>query len=78
MQLELALLNLVTNAIDAMVEGGTLTLTLSRHGDGIRLEVGDSGPGVPEALHAHHLRALGHDQAVRPGHRPRAWRSRAA
>ncbi len=49
-QLELALLNLVTNAIDAMVEGGTLTLTLARLGEGIRLEVGDSGPGVPEGL----------------------------
>jgi len=49
-QLELALLNLVTNAIDAMVEGGKLTLTLSRIGDSIRLEVGDSGPGVPEGL----------------------------
>jgi two-component system NtrC family sensor kinase len=51
-QLELALLNLITNAIDAMVEGGTIAVTLSRHDDWLRLEVADSGPGVPpELLH---------------------------
>jgi two-component system, NtrC family, sensor kinase len=49
-QLELALLNLVTNAIDAMVEGGSLTVALSRRGEGLHLDVVDSGPGVPEAL----------------------------
>jgi signal transduction histidine kinase len=49
-QLELALLNLVTNAIDAMGEGGTLSLKLAPRGTGVRLEVIDSGPGIPESL----------------------------
>ncbi len=59
-QLELALLNLVTNGLDAMPAGGTLSITarLSRpHTDGspasdrrVRIEVRDTGAGIPPAL----------------------------
>jgi two-component system, NtrC family, sensor kinase len=49
-QLELALLNLVTNAIDAMSDAGALTVTLSPTAAGVRLEIADNGSGVPESL----------------------------
>ena len=49
-QLELALLNLVTNALDAMPTGGTLTLAASNAGDRVRIEVRDTGAGIDSAV----------------------------
>jgi signal transduction histidine kinase len=44
--------NLVDNAVQAMEGqgGGTLTVRTSRDGSCVRVEVGDTGPGVPEEL----------------------------
>lgn len=46
-QLELALFNLVTNSLDAMPQGGWLSIRASKTTDGIRLVVADSGTGIP-------------------------------
>lgn len=49
--LELALLNLMTNAIDAMGEGGTLGIRVTQTApDRVRVDITDTGPGVPEGL----------------------------
>jgi signal transduction histidine kinase len=45
-----AVLNLVTNAIEAMKEGGNLHLKTARENGAVTLEVSDSGPGIPPAL----------------------------
>jgi signal transduction histidine kinase len=48
-QLQHLLLNLVDNAIKYTPEGGTIGLGMWSEGDWSRLEVTDSGPGIPES-----------------------------
>jgi len=49
-QLELALLNLITNSVDAMASGGTLTVRLRRVNDRLHLDIEDTGGGIPPEL----------------------------
>jgi signal transduction histidine kinase len=42
--------NLIVNALDAMGGTGTLTLRTYRDGDCAVVEVGDTGPGIPEEI----------------------------
>jgi len=44
--------NLIDNAADAMDGGGTLTLRTCRDDDRLLVEVGDTGPGIPEPVRA--------------------------
>jgi two-component system, NtrC family, sensor kinase len=52
-QLELAVLNLITNALDAMPDGGTLTLAASSSDSTVRIEVTDTGTGIPPDILPH-------------------------
>jgi signal transduction histidine kinase len=48
--LQQAILNIINNAMEAMPEGGTLTVRSGRDGSDCRLEIADSGSGIPPEL----------------------------
>jgi signal transduction histidine kinase len=53
MQIEQALVEVVSNALDAMPKGGRLRITATSTGDApaeVMIEVADSGPGIPEQV----------------------------
>ena len=52
-QLELALLNLISNSVDAMTPGGRLTLRLAQINGRLQLTVEDTGSGISPELMAH-------------------------
>jgi signal transduction histidine kinase len=47
--------NLIDNAIDAMGETGTLTITTRLDGPCVRVDVADDGPGIPAEAQSHVL-----------------------
>jgi len=46
-QLKQVFLNLITNAVQAMDEGGDIVLTVAEEGDFVEVSVSDTGPGIP-------------------------------
>lgn len=51
-QLEIALINLIVNAVDAMDGGGTLVVASASRGDDVEIVVSDTGHGIPEEIHS--------------------------
>ena len=47
--------NLIDNAIDAMGETGTLTISTALDGPCVRVDVADDGPGIPAEAQSHVL-----------------------
>jgi two-component system NtrC family sensor kinase len=52
-QLQQVVLNLVTNALQAMPEGGRLRVVTRRRGAMVELSIADTGRGIPEDVRSH-------------------------
>ena len=52
-QMQQALLALLVNAVEAMPQGGTMTLRADGDADAVRIEVGDTGVGIPAEVLPH-------------------------
>ena len=52
-QLQQVVLNLVTNALQAMPDGGDLRVAARADGGTVTLEIGDTGPGIPREARPH-------------------------
>ncbi|MEV3913008.1 sensor histidine kinase [Streptomyces canus] len=61
--LEQILDNLIANAVDAVPEGGSITLDRGTVGDAVRVFVRDDGPGMTEEARAVAFRRFGNPQA---------------
>ena len=68
--------NLLDNAIDALGEQGTITITTRADGDCAVVEIADDGPGHPRGSGRAHLRPVLHDQGRRARARAWGWRPR--
>jgi signal transduction histidine kinase len=49
-ELRQLILNLLQNAVEAMTGGGTITVKTGLKGEMLRIDVGDTGPGIPEEV----------------------------
>jgi signal transduction histidine kinase len=45
--------NMLDNAIDALGESGTITITTARDAGGVRVDIADDGPGIAEDISEH-------------------------
>jgi signal transduction histidine kinase len=51
-RMERVFLNLISNALEAMPDGGSVEISARRNGDHVMVQVDDTGPGVPESVRA--------------------------